>query len=71
MHNKTKAQTQNPHKQWEVHKTMNQQQQNHRLTTDSFLRHLGALMYFTDDKYSPFIMLLLKQNMCLACMDAS
>ena len=27
--------TQNPHKQWEVYKTINQQQQNHRHRTDS------------------------------------
>ena len=36
MHTKTKL-VQNPHKQWEVHKTINHQQQNHRLRTDSSL----------------------------------
>ena len=36
-----KNQTQNPHKQWEVHKTINQQQ-NHRLRTDSSLSHWGG-----------------------------
>ena len=30
-------QTQNPHKQWEVHLTIDQQQQNHRLRVDSSL----------------------------------
>ena len=28
-----------PHKQWEVHRTINQQQQNHRLRTDGCLSH--------------------------------
>ena len=39
MHIKAKTQTQNPHQQWEVHKTMNQKQQNHRLRADSSLSH--------------------------------
>ena len=35
MHNKTKTNTETP-KRFEVHKTMNQQQQNHRLFATSF-----------------------------------
>ena len=34
--------TQNPHKQYEVHKTMYQQQQNHCLRTDRSLCHWGG-----------------------------
>ena len=43
MHTKIpkKDQTQNLHKRWEVHKTMNQQQPNHRLRVDSSLSHWG------------------------------
>ena len=33
--------TQNPHKQLEVHKTIDQQQQNHRLRTNSSLSYRG------------------------------
>ena len=36
MHTKTKT-TQTPHKQWELHTTINHQQQNHGLRTDSSL----------------------------------
>ena len=32
----------NPDKQREVHKTINQQQQNHRLRTDGSLSHRGG-----------------------------
>ena len=41
MHTQNKDQTQNSHKQWEVHKTMNQQHQNLRLRPDSSLSHWG------------------------------
>ena len=34
--------TQNPYKQWEIHKTINQQLQNHRFRTDSSLSHRGG-----------------------------
>ena len=41
MHNKTKTNT-DPHNQREVHQTMDQQQQqNHRLRTESSLSHQG------------------------------
>ena len=41
MHTKQRP-PQNPHKQWEVYTTTNQQQQNHRFRTDSRLSHLGG-----------------------------
>ena len=41
-----KDQTQSHNKQWEEHETKNQQQQNHRLRTDSKLSHRGDLNAF-------------------------
>ena len=38
MHTKER-QTQNPNQQLEIHKTINQQQQNHRLRTDGILSY--------------------------------
>ena len=40
MHNK-KDRSQNPHKQQEIHKTTNQQQQNHGFREDSSLSQRG------------------------------
>ena len=41
--------TQKPHKQWEVHKTINQQQQYHRLRTDS--RELGGDLFMSKKSF--------------------
>ena len=41
MHTKKIKPTQTPHKQWEVHKTISQQQQKHRFRTDGILGHRG------------------------------
>ena len=35
-------QTQNPHNQWEAHQTADQQEQNHRLSTETSLSHRGG-----------------------------
>ena len=48
-----KDQAENTHKKWEVHKTMNQQQQSHRRRPVSSLSLWGALMHFTGTKFSP------------------
>ena len=39
-----------PKKKWEVHLTIDQQQQNHRLKTNSSLSYSGAEMHFTGAK---------------------
>ena len=57
-------------RKWEVHKTINQQQQNHRLRMGSSLSHLEGLNAFYRRK-SSLIIMLSKQKNCFARMEAS
>ena len=69
MHTKQR-QTQNPHKQREVHKTKYQQQLNRHLRTDSSLSHKGLKCILPVSHLRSDHVVVITQN-CLARMEVS
>ena len=65
MHNKTKTNTE-PHNQWEARQTTEQQQQNHRLRTDSSISHRGLKCILLVPTLRPIDSVVVKKH--IACM---
>ena len=63
--------TQMPHNQLEAHQTTDQQQQNHRLRTDSSLSRRGDLNAFYWYQIFALVSVIVKTKKCLARMEAS